>query len=339
MTRQFVGLATYFEREDHCDPDDVRTNLKDAGVQESQEALYGNSEEQLSNVCMSYSMSGALGMKTKSMSGKKPFFWHKIVDIYRQVFSVLKKDPTICFLFGVLAAIELVTLYFLYGAPSSDFLSPIVRRFWGDEFLHYPANFLLLPKLFQHAHFAIMTIVGIVISGVTIKKIESLLVFDKQVSIVKAVNSVFRKYIGLITIWLISYGALAVTMKLIVPAVPQRLRFILLVSFILGLGVQALVAFLIPALLISGKGFFQSVVSGFRLAIENFMAVVGILFVPLVVLAVFSYVKFSTPQFVIGSYPEIVLWVMVIGIGVITVVDLLITVSTTLLYLKVKDEK
>src|SRR3989338_10910657 len=101
------------------------------------------------------------------------FFWPKIVEIYAQAFSVLKKDPTILFLFFVIGIFDAIALVILYFAPSSIILAPVIRTLWGERFIHYPQNFVLLPKLFNYAHFLILSFFGIFVTGLAIKKIQA----------------------------------------------------------------------------------------------------------------------------------------------------------------------
>ena len=122
------------------------------------------------------------------MITKHSFFWQKIVEIYQQVFSVLKKNPTVWLLFIAVGVFDLSALMALFLAPCepvSYMLAPIIRAFWGDRFLHYPYNFLLLPKLFNHVHFLIATLIGVFVSGLVIKKIEAH-TMDKELSTLTA---------------------------------------------------------------------------------------------------------------------------------------------------------
>src|SRR3989344_2991392 len=41
-------------------------------------------------------------------------------------------------------------LYFSNRFPLSTFFGPIIERRWGELYLHYPLNFVVIPKLFQY---------------------------------------------------------------------------------------------------------------------------------------------------------------------------------------------
>ena len=271
---------------------------------------------------------------------KFSFFWSKIVEIYQQVFSVLRKNPTVLILFlwvGLFDLIALVVLFFAPVPPVSYVLAPIIRTFWTERFLHYPDNFLLLPKLFGHAHFLISTVFGVFVTGVVIKKIEAD-TKGEQLSTLSAVRPVFKYYLPLVLGWLISYAIFSFTLKGVLAVLPGKVLIQLGSGFILGIIVQSLVAFLLPAIIILENGFFKALFEGFRLGFKNLLLTSGLVFIPMVLAFALSFVKLYTPLFV-KIYPEIVLWVLAGGIVVSMVVDIFVTSSATLLFLKVRNNK
>ncbi|MDZ4346211.1 MAG: hypothetical protein U1E51_27685, partial [Candidatus Binatia bacterium] len=145
-------------------------------------------------------------------------------------FSVLSKNPTILLLFLVLALIEFAALLVLFLAPSelfSSLFAPVIRRFWGEQFLHYPENFVLLPKLFTHAHFVIVTFIGVVVSALVIKKVEGDVCGSESISILAAAGFVLRKYFKLFIIWIAMYAVsrYAVTLVLLQETASIGYRF------------------------------------------------------------------------------------------------------------------
>src|SRR5512137_299041 len=73
-----------------------------------------------------------------------------LINTYNLVFKALTRQQKLWVPFIIFVFTELVLLMLLYVAPRQPFnavLAPPIRAFWGERFLHYPANFLLLPKL------------------------------------------------------------------------------------------------------------------------------------------------------------------------------------------------
>ena len=271
---------------------------------------------------------------------KQTFFWSKVIKIYQQVFSVLRKNPMVFFLFLLIALLDLVALMVLYFAPSPpvlNVLGPVIRSFWGDSYLHYPNNFLLLPKLFSHAHFLISTIVGVFITGIIIKKIEAE-TLGQKVSTLSAAGRIFKRYFSLVAAWLLSYGIFVFALKGILPLLPKNLWLQVGSGFFLGLIIQSVLAFLLPALVLIENGFFKTLFLGFRFGVKNILLTGALIFVPMMLILILSVARLFTPLFV-RIHPELVLWVLCAGIVVSLLVDICVTSSATLLFLKVRNEK
>ncbi|MDA9101194.1 hypothetical protein N9K06_00815 [Omnitrophica bacterium] len=264
-----------------------------------------------------------------------------IAEIFRQTFQLLRENPTIILLFLAIAVLDAVALAILFYAPSepvSLIVGPIIRAFWSGQYLHYPANFVLLPKLMTHAHFLILTFVGIVVTGVVVKKIESH-VQGERLTTTSAVMPVMRKYFALLAAWLLTFFCFKVVMGVVMPLVPARMVAVQLsVGFVVALLLQSLMVFLIPSILISGKGFIKDVISGIAFGAKNIVNTSILIAVPVLMILLLSYVKALAP-FLADTYPEGVLWILAFGILITMVVDLMITSSTTILYLKARNTK
>ncbi len=268
-----------------------------------------------------------------------PFFWQKFVEIYQQTFSMLKENPTIWILFVLLGIFDFAALAILYFAPSapvSMVVAPIIRTFWDDRYLHYPENFMLLPRLFNHAHFLILSIFGVAITGMAIKKIEAH-AHGEHLSTLSAAGAVFKKYFSLVAAWLLFYAVFMLSLKNIMMFLPRAVWIQLSAGFFLGLAIQALFAFLLPALLISDKGLFRDLWQGFLLGGRYFFLTCLLIAIPMAVVVMLSFFKALTPL-IVQIYPEMVLGVLAIGIVISLLVDLFVTISTTLLYLKVREK-
>ena len=81
------------------------------------------------------------------------------LTVLRLAFSLFKFDnqkifyPFIIIVFINLLVLEVI--YFLPRYPLSVFFSPIISRIWGEQYLHYPMDLMLLPKLFYYAQMVI----------------------------------------------------------------------------------------------------------------------------------------------------------------------------------------
>jgi len=272
---------------------------------------------------------------------KKSFFWSEIVDIYGQVFSVLRKNPTVWILFAIIGLFDAIALTLLYLAPSpplSHILAPIIRTLWGEPFLHYPDNFLLLPKLFNHAHFLILTFVGVFITGIVIKKIEAQ-TQGTSVTTVSAAGAVGRRYIALLSAWIVTYGIFTVTLRFVLPILPHNVFIQASVGFMIGLVIQSMFAFILPGILLMNWGFFTGLWKGLLFGMRNLHLTAVLIFVPMFFVMALSVSKLFVPVMVRVHTPEYVLWLLAGGILLSLFVDILVTSSTTLLFLRQRSDQ
>ncbi len=106
----------------------------------------------------------------------------------------------------------------------------------------------------------------------------------------------------------------------------------------MGLLIQSIFAFLLPSLIIVNQGFFYSFLEGLRCGLKNVGIMSALFAVPMLLVFAASFAKLYTPLFV-QIYPELVLWVLAGGIVITLIVDILITSSATLVFLKGRNEK
>lgn len=259
-------------------------------------------------------------------------------EVYKQVFQILKQDPTITVLFLFLALLDLAALLGLFMAHSEPFsflLAPLIRTFYSDRFLHYPTNFVLLPKLFNHAHLVITTVVGVVITGLTVKKIEGSARGSAHVTLLEASRAVMKRYFAILGAWLLSYVVFRLVFAFAMPLFTSHIAVYMVATFLISVAVQSLMAFFMPAILISDLGFLRGIQEAVRFALKNFLNAVLLITAPMLLIALFSLLKIFSPFF-LRVYPELVLWMLIVGIGIMTFVDLMITSSATIFYLKAR---
>ncbi len=274
-----------------------------------------------------------------SAQGVRSFFWPRVVDIYRQVFEMLKKDPTLLILFALISLFDFVALLILFLAPIapvSYILAPIIRTFWSDHYLHYPQNFILLPKLFNHAHFLIVATFGILVNALVVKKVENQVISGGKLPTLIAAGPVFKKYGVLLTAWLLVYFLFTTSLKVVFKVLPKILWLHLGVMFVMTLLGQAAAFFLLPSLLLSGKGFFGGLGEGLKMGLRNLALTSAITALPISTVVLLSFLRIFTPVY-IQFYPELVLWILVVGSVAMALADLFLSASATVLYLESRN--
>lgn len=261
--------------------------------------------------------------------------------VVQETRNIVVKNPVILLLFFVLAVIDyinLTALFLSHSFPFSKVLAPIIRRLWGDRFLHYPDNLFLLPKLFGYAHVLVLLTFGLFVTAVTIKLIQGDMTAKSKMSSLDAAGVALKKYFGMALIWLVSFFGMRGIGRLITDHMQDMLLLQIIVFWVVFLIIQVLLSFLFPALVSAEKGFFKPVMDGIFSAVKNFWLLLKLLVVPVGLSVGMSFLKAFAPAF-IHINPELILVVMIVSIAVSVAVDLFITTATAVSFLKIKGSK
>jgi hypothetical protein len=261
-------------------------------------------------------------------------------SVFKQSLIALSQNPTILLLFILIALLDFAALFSLFLShswPFSIVLAPIIRTFWDDRYLHYPENFLLLPKVFNHAHVVITALFGVIVSGIVIKKLEAWSQGAK-LSTLAAASPVLKRFFSMMITWVAAYFAFTFAVKGILTLVPKDLIPQLLAGYASALVVQSLLMFIFPAVVLGDKGFLKNFASGVIFGLKNLVPTGILIALPVLVLVIYSFFKSMTP-ILVQNFPEAVLWVLGGGIFVSMIVDLILTSATTLFYLKARNQK
>ena len=73
---------------------------------------------------------------------------------------------------GFLEALALECIYFFPGVPFGPIVNPIVAKYFGEAYAHYPGNLVIVSKLFYYAQSFLFVVVGVFLSAMTIDLIR-----------------------------------------------------------------------------------------------------------------------------------------------------------------------
>ena len=85
--------------------------------------------------------------------------------------SLITKNPILLLPFIIIAFLEGLGLELAYFAPAKPIAlvaAPIIRKFFGEAFLHYPGGVILLPQLLYYVQIFIYAFFGVFLSAITI---------------------------------------------------------------------------------------------------------------------------------------------------------------------------
>ncbi len=262
-------------------------------------------------------------------------------------FVLIKKKPVILLPFVIIAFFECLALeliYFSSRKPISVFANPIIRKFFGEGFIHYPNNLLLLPKLFYYAQVAVYIFLAILLTAISInifKNIRMGLPLKANALIKNALKRYLSFVIfGIIIIFfmiLMKRADVFIFTKFIrfaskyMPQAANKLYFIGL-SFFLFLSNVILLVFsvlTVPLIVIQKKSLFKALIRSIYLGFRNFFSIFGLIFLPFLVYLPLMLLKSGAPQLINKTFPEINLYITAAGIVIALFIDCFIVICAS----------
>ncbi len=280
-----------------------------------------------------------------------------VIKVYKTTFQSLKANPVLLIPFAIFALIEFVALIVIFLAPRMPFkllLGPVIKTFWGEGFLHYPANFILLPKLMALDRMFLSVIFSSLLTGMAVA-----IIFDifnkKSLNLKTAFKSALKNYISLLFIVFIlillyylitkftgiglaKYFLAGHTRLLFLGARAWFGPILLAINFVFGILIQAAFVYAIPVLIIENKTLFKSIIRSFGLFKKLFFPTFILLSIPMLICIPIIIMQNNSVFLIDKLFPEFILLVSIFGIIVNALIDLIVTTSCTFLYLMNKEK-
>lgn len=275
---------------------------------------------------------------------------------YKNTVKSIKDYPVILIPFAIFALVELVVLCLIFLSPRMPFkliFGPPIRTFWGEIYLHYPANFLLLPKLASQAKMVLSVILSSVLTATAI-----FLVADinnkKRPNLAGALKGAFKKYIYFFAVFFIVTVLFYALIKFIDKSFINFIRylasthrkflflkyaslveiFIITIHFIIAIFIQSLFIYALPILIIGKEKLFKSIIKSFVFFKGFFFKTLILVGLPMLLYIPMIALNQNTNFLINKFFPEIILLVSFLNIIISSlIVDPIVTVSTTFLYL------
>jgi len=276
-----------------------------------------------------------------------------IKKVYSNTINSLKNKPALFVPFIIFAIFESLALILLFLAPRMPLrliFGPLIRTFWGERFLHYPANFLLLPKLVSFARMGLSIILGSLLTGMAVAIIWDIY-NKKHVRLNTSFKSAFKKYASLFIVVFIFTLIFYIIVKIITASLVNYFmagnsQLLLLgsqlwlgpilfcINFVLAVFIQSLFIYAIPLIIIENERLIQSIVKSFILFKKLFVPTIILVGLPMLIYIPILVLS-SNASFLINRYfPEFILLVLFLSAIVTSlIIDPLITIPTTFLYL------
>lgn len=257
---------------------------------------------------------------------------YKIRKNWITSFNLIVTRPVVLLPFLIIAFLEglaVELIYFSPRKPLANIFNPIIRKFFGEAFLHYPANLVILPQLFYFIQIAIYILIGVLLTGICVnivKNVRMSLPSKRNVLIKNAL----KRYLSFI-----AFGALVVmlmfllnkadvfiftkALKLTAKHLPQVLLktspFILtFFVFLSNIILQTFLILVIPIIVFKKRMLFKALLESIILGFRNFLSLFMLIFLPFLIYLPITLLKSGAPKLMERTFPEINLYITVAGV-------------------------
>ncbi len=280
-----------------------------------------------------------------------------LAKIYGTTLRILTQQRSVLVPYAIFAAFEVVSLVVFYLSPRAPFkvlLGPPIRTFWGEQFLHYPFNFILLPKLVSNAKMVMVVLVGSLLTAAAVALFHDAYLRRKGV-LAKALATGAKKYLGVFLVFAFITLAYYFSEKFFgfafVKYFQAHRKFLFLgprfwlggpVQVAMSMGLSILIqlpfAFTVPLLVIGNQKLFKAVSGSLKLLKEHFFRSLVLVTLPVIAYLPLVVLHYNVPFLMETFVPEVVVLLILISIVVSTLVlDPIMTLSFTSLYLMQKE--
>jgi hypothetical protein len=281
-----------------------------------------------------------------------------IKKAYNTTVKSFKNNPALFVPFIIFAILEFISLIIIYLAPRMPLrliFGPPIRTFWGERFLHYPLNFLLLPKLTSLARMGLTILLGSLLTGMAVA-ITLDIYNKKQIKLAASFKTAFKKYIYLFSVVFLFTLLFCLLVKIVTIVLikyfiagQSRLLFLgpgiwlgpilLIINFLLALFVQSAFIYTIPFIIIEKEKLIKAIIKSFVLFKKLFVPTLILVGLPMLLYIPVIILQYKGAILMNRLFPEFVLLLSVLGVIISSlVIDPLVTISTTFLYLLNKEK-
>ncbi len=266
--------------------------------------------------------------------------WMKSLDL------VIKR-PIILMPFIIYAFLQAVTLDILYFSsrrPLSVIIAPIIRKFWGASFSHYPGNLLLLPNIFDYIEVLTYIAADVFLVAVTVSIFKGIKANAslKLNTTVKGVSGRYGTYFmyGLLMaafVFISRKISLKIFLKVlklfsfIMPglAVKTAPFTIPVFLFMIGTVIQVFCVMAIPMMVLQKKSLLKSIKDGVVFGWRNFSVIFTLIFLPYLIYLPVVLLRSNLIKLSKLTFPEINFWIIMAGIVIGAFIDYFVIICAS----------
>lgn len=277
----------------------------------------------------------------------------KIIQLIQSSFYSLFAHKEILFPFTMIALVQLLFLeiiYFLPRSPLTIFFGPIIRKLFGEAYLHYPFNFMIMPKIFQNLQIPLYIIVNSFFVGMAIAIIKTIN-NDEKIDMKKISTATIKGYVHIFCCSLIALGLVKglfflfgkvyvrATMIGATTGIKVLIKNVILDgapywNLLISVVVSTLLAYVIPSIIIDKKKIFGALINNAKNLWGSFWYTFIIILIPTLLYIPVLLLRKSLPT---NTIPELHALIIIISIVVMIIIDAISYTAITTYYLLKKE--
>lgn len=279
----------------------------------------------------------------------------KVIPLLRSAVVTLFTHKVILFPLCIGAFIQMLILEILYFAPRyplSVFFAPIISKIWSETYLHFPFNFLLLPKLFQYLQIPIYIFISSFCLAALILIIKTINE-DKTVKMRLILKSTLLSYVYVIcasAIILVCVMGMFKAFSFIhdraiiirsEAGVFYWLKMTVLkgapyIQLLISAFISSLFAYVLPVMIIDNKKVISAFIGNFKFLWGRFLFTFQIVLIPSLFFIPVLLIRNLIPPEI--SMPEIRLAMLVVSVLIMLAIDAVVYTAVTSLYLMKSED-
>ncbi|MCA9401315.1 MAG: hypothetical protein KC713_06785 [Candidatus Omnitrophica bacterium] len=277
-------------------------------------------------------------------------------QVVRNAVNTIFANKAILFPFSIILFTQFLILeicFFIPQYPLVEFFGPIIRAFYSEQYLHYPANLLLLPQLCQIAQIPVFIFLSSYCIGFAVSIIAAINE-GKPVEVKKLARDTFGQYIHLVLATLLTYLLVTGGFKIFQLVYERALeirstsgKFFLLkmsviqgapyINLLISVFFSALMAYLIPIIILEKKKIIAALIGNFKTFFKAPFFTFSIIFIPSIFYVPVLLLRHNLST--IATFPELSVILIILSLFILFIIDSIVYTSLTTYYLVKKEDK
>lgn len=235
--------------------------------------------------------------------------------------------------FAALQCLVLVALGLFIIPPLAPALVPAIERLGGEAALHYPMHFILLPDMFHTVYLVLFVVPGFILFGMGVAAMAEYVAGRDRVSLSPrpSLAASVPAMIAAGVAYTVCAAGIPVVFAVLADRVehPMLARLFAPLGLALSMAAQALLVYALVYIRTRTRNPFAAIRHSVALGRSRFFVTALLIATVMIVHAPLNYVIAHADGLAIKFRPELVLYVLIVGVVVELVTNLMLFAATT----------